>query len=145
MARKLGSIGMNARVAKLSGALALAVIVAACGGKDEAAAAPGGGEGGPPGGGMPPMPVEAVTLKTEKLVGGLQTVGSLRADEQVVVRPEIAGRIQKINFTEGGRVEAGQPLFQLDASTMQAAYNEAAANLQNSKRAEARSKDLVAQ
>jgi membrane fusion protein (multidrug efflux system) len=145
MARKLGSIGMNARVAKLSGALALAVLVAACGGKEEAAAAPGGGEGGPPGGGMPPMPVEAVTLKTEKLVGGLQTVGSLRADEQVVVRPEIAGRIQKINFTEGGRVQAGQPLFQLDASTMQAAYNEAAANLQNSKRAEARSKDLVAQ
>ena len=76
-----------------AGFLTLALLLAACGGKDEAAAAgaPAGGEGGPPGGGMPPMPVEAMTLRTEKFASGLQTVGSLRADEQVVVRPEIAG------------------------------------------------------
>ncbi|MCC8364362.1 efflux RND transporter periplasmic adaptor subunit [Lysobacter sp. A6] len=145
MASKLGSNPTAARTAKLAGALALALLVAACGGKDQAAAAPGGGEGGPPGGGMPPMPVEAVTLKTERLTGGLQTVGSLRADEQVVVRPEIAGRIERINFTEGSRVRQGQVLFQLDASIPQAAYNEAQANLKNSKSAEARSKELVAQ
>jgi membrane fusion protein (multidrug efflux system) len=129
---------------KLAGALALALLVAACG-KDPAAAGAQGGEGGPPGGGMPPMPVEAVTLKLERLAGGLQTVGSLRADEQVVVRPEIAGRIQRIHFVEGGNVESGQPLFTLDTATAQAAYNEAAANLENSKRAEARSRELVAQ
>ena len=116
MASKLGCNSPHARTAKLAGALALALLVAACGGKDQAAAAPGGGEGGPPGGGMPPMPVEAVTLKTEKLAGGLQTVGSMRADEQVVIRPEIAGRIERINFTEGARVSQGQVLFQLDPS-----------------------------
>src|SRR5688572_5517292 len=131
--------------AKFTGALALALLLAACGGKDEAAAAPGGGEGGPPGGGMPPMPVEAVTLKTEKLAGGLQTVGSLRADEQVVVRPEIAGRIERIHFTEGGRVTAGQALFTLDSATARSAFNEAQANLQNSRSNEARSKELVGQ
>src|SRR5688572_31794708 len=122
MARKLGSNGT--RIGKLTGALALALLVAACG-KDPAAAGAEGGEGGRPGGGMPPMPVEAVTLKTEKLAGGVQTVGSLRADEQVVVRPEIAGRIQRIHFVEGGNVESGQPLFTLDSATAQAAYNEA--------------------
>ena len=131
--------------AKFTAALALALLVAACGGKDEAAAAPGGGEGGPPGGGMPPMPVEAVTLETEKLAGGLQTVGSLRADEQVVVRPEIAGRIERIHFTEGGRVTAGQALFTLDSATARSAFNEAQANLQNSRSNEARSKELVGQ
>jgi membrane fusion protein (multidrug efflux system) len=46
----------------------------------------------------------------------------LRADESVVVRPEIAGRIQRIHFTEGGNVVAGQPLFTLDGSLAQAAY-----------------------
>ena len=133
-------------VALRASVLAISILLAACGGKGDAAAgAPGGGEGGPPGGGMPPMPVEAVTLKTEKFAGGLQTVGSLRADEQVIVRPEIAGRIQRINFTEGGRVVAGQPLFTLDTATAQAAYNEAKANLENSRRNETRSKDLVAQ
>ena len=70
-----------------------------CGGKDEAAAA---GAGGPPGGMQ--LPVETVTVQPQALVAGLQTVGSLRADELVVVRPEVAGRISRIHFTEGGRV-----------------------------------------
>lgn len=125
--------------------IALAVAVGGCGG-DEAAGAggPGGGPGGP-GGGMPPMPVEAVTLKLQPLTGGLQTVGSLRADESVVVRPEVAGRIVRIHFTEGGRVKAGQPLFTLDGSVPQAALNEATANLENSRRAMERSRQLIDQ
>ena len=146
MTRKQGKDSHARTVRTLAGAFALSLLVAACGGKGDAAAgAPGGGEGGPPGGGMPPMPVEATTLKTEKFAAGLQSVGSLRADELVVVRPEIAGRIVRIHFTEGGRVAAGQPLFSLDSATAQAAYNEAAANLANSQRAEARTKELVGQ
>lgn len=94
---------------------------------------------------MPPMPVEAVTLKLQPLTGGLQTVGSLRADESVVVRPEVAGRIVRIHFTEGGRVKAGQPLFTLDGSVPQAALNEATANLENSRRAMERSRQLIDQ
>lgn len=129
---------------RFSGIMVAGLLVAACGGKDDAAGGPGA-QGGPPGGQMPPLPVEAATLKREKIAGGLQTVGSLRADESVVVRPEIAGRIVRIHFTEGGRVTAGQPLFTLDASTAQAAYNEAAANLENSRRAEARASELAGQ
>jgi membrane fusion protein (multidrug efflux system) len=94
---------------------------------------------------MPPLPVEAVTLVPEPLVAGLQTVGSLRADESVVVRPEIAGRIVRIHFREGGRVAAGQPLFTLDPSTAQAAYNEALANLENSRRNATRADELAGQ
>ena len=78
------------------------------------------------------MPVEATTLKTEKFAAGLQTVGSLRADESVVVRPEIAGRIVRIHFTEGGRVGGGTAAVHARSATAQAAYNEAAANLANS-------------
>jgi membrane fusion protein (multidrug efflux system) len=94
---------------------------------------------------MPPLPVEAVTLKAQKLAAGLQTVGSLRADESVVVRPEVAGRIVRINFTEGARVQAGQPLFVLDGSVQQAALNEAAANLENSRRNVQRAGELAKQ
>ena len=109
-----------------------------CGGKDEAT--PGPGAGGPPGGMQ--LPVEAVRLAPQALATGLQTVGSLRADESVVVRPEVAGRIDRIHFTEGGRVAAGQPLFTLDGSLAQASLNEAVANLDNSRRAAARAGQL---
>ncbi len=124
------------RTALLSAALALAA--SACSKKDDAAAA----AGGPPGGEMPPLPVETATVELQPLVSGLQTVGSLRADESVVVRPEIAGRIQRIHFTEGGNVVAGQPLFTLDGSLAQADLNEANANLENSRRAAARAGQL---
>ena len=120
----------------ISGLLALN----GCGGKDEAAAA---AAGGPPGGMQ--LPVEAVTVQPQALVAGLQTVGSLRADESVVVRPEVAGRISRIHFTEGGRVAAGQPLITLDGSLAQASLNEAAANLENSRRAASRAGQLTKQ
>ena len=117
-----------------AGVLALA----GCGDDPDAAAA-----GGPPGGGEMQLPVEAVTIEAEPLSGGLQTVGSLRADESVVVRPEVGGRIERIHFEEGGRVSAGQPLFTLDASVARAALNEAQANLDNSRRANARAAELA--
>ena len=130
------SLFYRTSVLTLSAALALAA--GACSKKDGAAAP----AGGPPGGEMPPLPVETATIELQPLVSGLQTVGSLRADESVVVRPEIAGRIQRIHFTEGGNVVAGQPLFTLDGSLAQAALNEATANLDNSRRAAARAGQL---
>ena len=111
--------------------------LAGCGDDPAAEAA----AGGPPGGMQ--LPVEAVTIEPQPLSGGLQTVGSLRADESVVVRPEVGGRISRIHFEEGGRVEAGQPLFTLDASVAQAALTEAQANLDNSRRANARTAELA--
>ena len=118
--------------------------VVACGPKGAAGpGGPGGGPGGPPK--MPPLPVEAVTLKPEPLAAGVQTVGSLRAQESVVMRPEVAGRISRIHFAEGSRVAQGTPLFTLDDSLGQASLNEANANLENSRRAADRAQQLVAQ
>jgi membrane fusion protein (multidrug efflux system) len=124
-------------------AVGFAVGLAACGNGDAAGDAAGGG--GPPGGGMPPLPVEAVTLKAQKIDAGIQTVGSLRADESVGIRPEVAGRIVRIHFTEGEQVRAGQPLFTLDSSIARATLNEAVANLENSKRTVERSGRMVEQ
>ena len=116
--------------------LALVGALAACSGEDPAAAQ----AGGPPGGMQ--LPVEAVTVKAEPLRAGLSTVGTLRADESVVVRPEVNGRLVKIHFEEGQRVKQGDPLFTLDPAVAQAALSEALANLENARRADARASDL---
>lgn len=114
----------------------LTALVACSGSEDPAAQA----AGGPPGGMQ--LPVEAVNVKAEPLRAGLSTVGTLRADESVVVRPEINGRLVKIHFQEGQRVNAGDPLFTLDPAVAQAALSEALANLENARRADARATDL---
>lgn len=121
--------------------MACALALAACGDKPPEAQ---GGEGGPPGGGEMQLPVEAITVAPQPLSAGLQTVGSLRADETVTVRAEVPARITRIHFEEGGHVAEGQPLFTLDASLPEAALKEAQANLENSRRAAARSKELLA-
>jgi membrane fusion protein (multidrug efflux system) len=118
-------------------AAALALAVTGCGPQEA------GGAGGPPGGMA--LSVETATITPQSLSSGLQTVGSLRADEAVVVRPEIAGRIERIHFQEGGHVRAGQALFSLDASLAQASLNEALANLENSRRAATRAGELSQQ
>lgn len=47
------------------------------------------------------------------------------------VRPQVDGIIQKRLFTEGSDVKAGQVLYQIDPTSYQAAYDEAAAALKN--------------
>ncbi len=100
------------------------------------------GQGGPPGG-MPPTAVETVRVSLRSLPNQFETVATLRADESILVRPEVAGRIQKIHFAEGGNVAAGALLFTLDDALARADLNEANANLLNSKRAYTRANELA--
>lgn len=99
--------------------------------------------GGPPGGGMPPAMVETTRVEMRNLPNQFETVGSLRADESVVLRPEVAGRIERIHFAEGERVNAGALLFTLDGALTRADLNEANANLQNTRRAFTRANELA--
>ncbi len=100
---------------------ALLLSLAACSG-GAAPEAPEGA-GGPPGGMA--LPVEAVTVKAEPLQAGITTVGTLRADESVVIRPEINGRLVAVHFEEGQRVAQGAKLFSMDASVTEAELREA--------------------
>lgn len=99
--------------------------------------------GGPPGGGMPPTMVETTRVQLRDQPNQFETIGSLRADESISVRPEIAGRIEKIHFREGQRVAEGSLLFTLDDALTRADLNEANANLQNTNRAYQRAKELA--
>ncbi len=94
---------------------------------------------GPPAG----IVVEASRVAVRSLPQSLTAVGSLRSDETVILRPEIAGRVALIGFREGERVTRGQVLVKLDASVQQADLDKARANLTLSKSKFERSVDLL--
>lgn len=70
--------------------------------------------------GPPAMPVKAVAAKVAPAVDEASAVGTLRADESVVLRPEIAGRIADIRFEEGQKVARGALLATMDAAEAKA-------------------------
>jgi len=95
--------------------LAVALLVAAPAAWAQPKDAAKGPSGPPPG-----MPVRAVPAKVAPAVESATAVGSLRADESVVIRPEIAGRLDRILFAEGQRVQKGALLVTLDAAEVRA-------------------------
>ncbi|VCU71648.1 Multidrug resistance protein MdtA precursor [Pigmentiphaga humi] len=72
--------------------------------------------------------VEAQKVAKRPFERGITAVGSLRSDESVTLRPEVAGRISEIRFTEGQRVQKGQVLIRLDDSVPRAEFEQAKAN-----------------
>ena len=68
----------------------------------------------------PAMPVRAVPAKLAPAILETGAVGTLRADEAVMIRPEIAGRIDQIKFAEGQQVRQGSLLVTLDAGETRA-------------------------
>ena len=59
------------------------------------------------------------------------------------VRPQINGIVQKRLFTEGGDVNAGQVLYQIDSALYKAAFDSAQANLQSIQLKSERYKELI--
>lgn len=100
-------------------------------------------QGGSPG--AMALPVEAITVQPQALASALTTVGSLRADESVVIRPEISGRLAQIGFAEGTTVKRGSLLFELDPSVLAAALREAEVNLEIARIADRRGGELGSQ
>lgn len=68
----------------------------------------------------PPAVVEVAPVLIEPAREEIGVVGSLMAEESVIVRPEVAGRLASIEFKEGQAVEKGQTLFTLDPAEFQA-------------------------
>lgn len=66
------------------------------------------------GGGQSAIKVDGMVLKPEKFSENLSLSGSLEANEQLELRSEISGIVEKINFKEGSKVSKGQILFQVN-------------------------------
>jgi membrane fusion protein (multidrug efflux system) len=86
--------------------------------------------------------VETIKVAMRALPQGITAVGSLRSEESVVVRPEIAGRVSEILFREGQTIAKGQAIFRLDSSVQRADHERAKANLTLSKSKYERAVDL---
>ena len=114
--------------------------VAAPGGASPEVAAKGAAAPGP---GAGSVTVEAVKVATASLPQTITAVGSLRSDESVVLRPEVAGRISAIAFQEGQRVAKGAMLVRLDTAVPQAEAQQARANMVLAKNKFDRAVDLA--
>lgn len=101
--------------------------------------------GGPNAGTAPAVTVEVIKVATAALPQTLTAVGSLRSDESVVLRPEVAGRVSAILFKEGQRVTKGAPLVRLDTSINDADVQQTRANLTLAKSKYQRAIDLQKQ
>jgi membrane fusion protein (multidrug efflux system) len=110
--------------------LLAALALAACGKPDA------GYQQGPPDVGVVTLQYRHAELTTE-LAG--RTTPYKTSD----VRPQVNGILKALLFTEGGHVNAGQPLYQIDPAPYQAAYDNAAAALATAKAKAARYAALV--
>lgn len=99
--------------------LAALLLAAGCGGSDD------GGQGDDAA-----VPVTAAPVIAEDVIHDLTQVGTLRGNEEVVVKSEIRGVVADILFTEGSSVEAGAPLVRLDDAKAAAEMRSAQAQLE---------------
>lgn len=73
----------------------------------------------------PPVTVYVAKAEGQNLTRQSRSVGTLTASDTVTVSPEIAGRIVSISEAQGGRVERGDVLAELDTAIYQAQVAEA--------------------
>jgi len=76
-----------------------------------------------------PIGVEAARAERVSLSEAVSAVGTLRANESVTIKPEVAGLIERIHFDGGARVRKGALLVSLDASIAAAEAEQTRAEL----------------
>ncbi|MCB5363672.1 efflux RND transporter periplasmic adaptor subunit [Pusillimonas sp. CC-YST705] len=76
-----------------------------------------------------PRTVEVAKVQVMHLPRSVSAVGSLRSEDSVVLRPEVAGRIANIHFHEGQPVKKGDAVVSLDDSVLRAQLQQAQASL----------------
>ncbi|WP_079217622.1 efflux RND transporter periplasmic adaptor subunit [Herbaspirillum robiniae] len=112
-----GSTHSFAMPARLLMALTLAVALAACSKSGNQPPAQGQAE------------IGYVVVKAQRQAVTTELPGRTTAYLAADIRPQVGGIIQKRLFKEGANVKAGQPLYQIDPASYQAAYDSAKASL----------------
>ncbi len=79
---------------------------------------PGRSAGG--GGGGSELSVRTVVVFPRRLEETVRAIGTLSANEEVEIRSERSGKIQKIYFREGGAVKSGDLLVKIDDAELSA-------------------------
>lgn len=115
--------------------------------KEITAASSGAAPASKSGGATPAVPVavDVARVTSVRLVEDLNAVGTLRSNEAVIIRPEVSGRITRLNFQDGQLVKKGQTLVAFDSAINQAEVQQAKAELSIARANFERNADLAKQ
>lgn len=110
-------VNVARRVALAGMAVSLPLLLGGCDEKSQARQAP------------PPPAVGTLSLRAQPVTRSMELPGRVEAVLMADVRPQVGGVLLRRLFTEGTEVREGQPLYQIDPATYQAAYDSAVAAL----------------
>ena len=77
-----------------------------------------------------PIAVEVQQLQTNQVKNSSEFVGALEAQDRVMLRPEVEGRITQFFVENGDRVSTGTPILQLNPERSQAVVSSAVADIE---------------
>jgi membrane fusion protein, multidrug efflux system len=115
-------------VATLVGALSCGALGCSSG-PDASAQQPASGGRGGRGGAQAPVPVTVAPVIAKPMPIDIRVIGTTEAFSTVAVHAQITGELTSVNFKEGDDVKQGQVLFTLDRRPLDAALQQAQANL----------------
>jgi membrane fusion protein (multidrug efflux system) len=80
------------------------------------------GSGGPGGPGGKPItsPVTGYIVKAETVDNDVASSGTISANEDAELHPEVSGKIASLNFVEGGRISKGTLIVKINDADLQA-------------------------
>ena len=118
-------------------ALASVLALALCGCSNSGATAaktdaPGGGGSGKGGGrrgGGGDVPVTVAKSTTRDVPVEVQVIGNVEAYSTITVKALVGGQLTNVYFKEGDFVQKSEKLFDIDPRPLEAAYNQAVANI----------------
>lgn len=91
----------------------------------------------------PGVPVEVGAVESMTVNEEVEALGTLAADEAIIIASEIAGRVISLGFREGERVQEGQELVKLDTAILDAELKQAQADLTLARDTYDRNRSLV--
>jgi membrane fusion protein, multidrug efflux system len=136
---------LNIQNVAIAALAALVLLTSGCGSKNDATAGTSASKPVAPAGPPPGLPVKAVPVKIGEVIDEVTAVGSLLADESVMIRPEIDGRIVGLHFQEGQAVVAGAKLVTIDSAEYEAQLAAVRADLNTERQRLQRAQELFDQ
>lgn len=97
----------------------------------------------PAGGGEKSVPVVTQAASTQTISDRIEAVGTANASDSVQITARVSNTVTRINFTEGGLVNKGQVLVELESSEARANHAEAEAALVEIRTQYQRSQELI--
>jgi len=91
----------------------------------------------------PLLAVETFVVQTETISDIIKASGSIRPNEKMELRSEVAGRIVNMNFKEGTKIEKGALLVQIDDSELKAQIQKYNAQMRIAREDENRKSQLL--